>query len=246
MVLARPSPARPPARRPRPAWLLDVGLAFALLGFLALVSATAPRWSRYLRQPLQSAAEDSGTDEPDTSAPTPSAAASAVERTINVKLFFGAPDDSGLALEERTVPFSSDLARQIESVVGELVGGSRQGLAATLPADTRVLGAFVTGGGVAYVNLSKEVQTGAAGGSHAELISVYSLVDSIAANFPAVSRVQILVDDRPAETLAGHVDISRPLPADMSLLAAALLTPVAPAPDSTAASPAPVATGGQP
>ena len=70
----------------------------------------------------------------------------------------------------------------------------------------------MTARGVAYVDLSKEAAAGAAGGSEAELITVYSVVNSLTANFPAVKRVQILVEDKPAATLAGHVDLTRPLP----------------------------------
>jgi hypothetical protein len=62
-------------------------------------------------------------------------------------------------------------------------------------------------------------------------------VNSLAANFPAVRRVQILIDDRPAQTLAGHVDLLRPLRPDMTLLAASTMTPVAEA--SPAPSPSP-------
>jgi hypothetical protein len=70
---------------------------------------------------------------------------------------------------------------------------------------------------VAYVNLSGEA-TGIPGGSRAELLTVYSVVNSLVTNFPAVSRVQILVEDRMASSFAGHVDVSRPLPADMTLV----------------------------
>ena len=55
-------------------------------------------------------------------------------------------------------------------------------------------------------------------------MTVYSVVNSLAANFPAVKRVQILIEDRPAATLAGHVDLTRPLRPDMTLLATAPLT----------------------
>lgn len=235
---AGPPSARRTAGRIRRGFVLDLALVGGLLGLLVLVSASAPRWSRFLRQPLQGVPEEAGAEE-QGGPPTPTPPTGAVERTINVKLFFGAEDDSGLVIEERTVPFSNDLAHQIESVVAELIAGSRQGLASTLPPDTRVLGAFVTGRGVAYVNLSKEVQAGLPGGSHAELISVYSLVDSIASNFPAVSRVQILIEDQPVAALAGHIDLSRPLRPDMSLLAAALLTPVAPAGPNVSPAPSP-------
>jgi hypothetical protein len=59
------------------------------------------------------------------------------------------------------------------------------------------------------------------------LLTVYSVVNSITANFPAVKRVQLLLDDRPISTFAGHVDVSRPLPPDMTFVATGLPTPSA-------------------
>ena len=50
------------------------------------------------------------------------------------------------------------------------------------------------------------------------MLAVYSLVNSFVASFPAVRRVQILVDGRPVTTLAGHIDLTRPLSADMTLV----------------------------
>ena len=35
---------------------------------------------------------------------------------------------------------------------------------------------------------------------------------------PAIQRVQILIDGREADTLAGHVDLRRPLQQDLSLV----------------------------
>jgi spore germination protein GerM len=138
-----------------------------------------------------------------------------------------APERRGLAMEERPVAFSSDLPRQLHSVVEELVKGSRGGLGATLAPETRVLHVFVSARGVAYVDLSKEATAGLPGGSEAEIMTVYSVVNSLAANFPAITRVQILIEDRPVATLGGHVDLTRPLRPDMTLLASAPLTPVA-------------------
>jgi hypothetical protein len=67
-------------------------------------------------------------------------------------------------------------------------------------------------------------------------LTVYSIVNSLTANFPAVKRVQILVEDKPVSTLSGHIDLSRPLLPDLTFVA--LATP-SPSPDG---SPAPVAT----
>jgi hypothetical protein len=206
---------------PRRANLLT---AAGLVALLALVTLTAPRWSRLLMRSLPGAEEEAGP-----AAAAPAAAeevAGTVERQINVKLFFQAADRRGLAVEERSVAFSNDLARQLHAVVEELVRGSKAGLGATLAPDTRVLHVFVSARGVAYVDLSKEAAASHPGGSEAELVTVYSVVNSLAANFPAIKRVQILIEDRPVPTLAGHVDLTRPLPPDMTLLASAPLTPV--------------------
>jgi hypothetical protein len=110
-------------------------------------------------------------------------------------------------------------------VAEELIRGSQTGLVATLDPKTRVLDVFVAARGVGYVDLSKEAAEGQREGSDAELLAVYSIVNSITVNFPSVPRVQILIDGHPAATLAGHVDISRPLPSDMTFLAASTLTP---------------------
>jgi sporulation and spore germination protein len=209
---------------PRRANLLT---ATGLVALLALVTLTAPRWSRLLMSSLPGAEDEAGPGGPAAPAAAEEAAAT-VERQINVKLFFQSADRPGLAVEERAVAFSNDLARQLHSVVEELVRGSKAGLGATLAPDTRVLHVFVSARGIAYVDLSKEVAASHPGGSEAELVTVYSLVNSLAANFPAIKRVQILIEDHPVPTLAGHVDLTRPLRPDMSLLASVPLTPVPP------------------
>jgi hypothetical protein len=201
---------------------VNILIALGLVLLLLLVGLAAPRLSRLLTRTVPE--EDGGEERRETREEEPAAA---VGRTINVKLFFQGTDQPGLVMEERTVPFSSDLGTQLEAVVSELVQGPRSGLVRTLPPETKVLDVFVNARGVAYVDVSKEA-TGGTAGSHEELLSVYSIVNSLAVNFPAVKRVQILVDDRPVATLAGHVDLSRPLPPDMTLLAAAAVAPAVP------------------
>jgi germination protein M len=211
---------------------------FVLLIFGLTLALTAPRWARLLREPVTSL-----EDEISGRAATPGARAEDDEakRTISVKLYFPDPQMGGLLAEEREVPFSSDLSRQLRSVVEELVQGPRTPLLSTFAPETKVLEVFVTTRGVAYVDLSKEARALPSVGSQGELLSVYSLVNSVAANFPAVKRVQILVDDRPVTTLGGHVDLSRPLLADMTFL-----VQVAPIPSPGAATAAAGAASPQP
>jgi hypothetical protein len=203
----------------------NVLTAVGLAGLLATVALTAPRWAALLRAPAAGGEPDEALEE--ASAPPGEADAGDAGRRISVRLYFEAPDREGLLPEEREVAFSSDLARQLRIVVQELVRGSSTGLLATLPPATRVLEVFVDARGVARVDLSAEAAEGLPGGSRAELLTVYSLVNTLATNFPAVSRVQILLDDQAVASLDGHVDLSRPLPPDMTLVA--LPTPEPPA-----------------
>ena len=207
-----------------PRWanaLIVAGLA----AFMALVSLTAPRWSRSLREPLPPPDLPVQGDSTPGSTGTEGEEGSEAERRINVKLFFEAPDRGGLAMEERSVAFEGELSRQVRVVVEELIRGSQQGLLPTLDPATRVLDVFVTARGVGYVDLSGEVLETVSGGSDAERVTVYSVVNSVTTNFPAIKRVQIVVDDRMRATLGGHMDLTRPLPPDMTLLAAARESP---------------------
>ncbi len=216
-----------------------------VIGLLALLVAStwsAPRWARLFRREVPAASRegfDAALTRPD---PASDEEPPEARRSINVRLFFNSPEQPGLVMEDRELGFSSDLSRQLRTVVQELVKGPAQGsaLLATLPPETRVLDVFVTARGVAYVDLSKEATQGHAGGVSEELRAVYSVVNTVTVNFPAIRRVQILVEDRPAVTLAGHVDLSKPLPPDMTLLAASTLSPLeGDAPAEGVRSPAP-------
>ena len=68
---------------------------------------------------------------------------------------------------------------------------------------------FVDEQGNAYVDLSAPPEPVA--GSSTELLLAYGVVDSIILNCPEVKAVQILFGGREVSTLAGHLDLSRPL-----------------------------------
>ena len=53
-----------------------------------------------------------------------------------------------------------------------------------------------------------------------ELFTVYAIVNAATVNLPAIVRVQILIDGKEADTLAGHVDIRNPLSKNLTLVKA--------------------------
>lgn len=203
----------------------NLATAVGLVAFMALLALTAPRWAAILRSPA--AVPPEGEEAEPTPSPEGPPAGEAARR-IRVRLYFEAPDRGALLPEEREVVYSSDLAAQLRTVVEELAKGSTTGLLPTLSPGTRVLEVFVRRDGVAYVDLSGEAASGLPGGSQPELLAVYSVVNTVVTNFPATSRVQILVNDQAVASLAGHVDLSRPLAPDMTLLALPSPSPLPP------------------
>jgi spore germination protein GerM len=134
-----------------------------------------------------------------------------------VKLYFETPQML-LTSEPRNIALPESPAAAMPVVVRELMKGPAAVAgrpAATLrlfPADTVVRGTYLLPGGTVVVDLGGTTLTQGWGtGSHQELMAVQSLVQTLAANFADARRVRILVNGTPAETLAGHVSLSRSL-----------------------------------
>jgi hypothetical protein len=65
--------------------------------------------------------------------------------------------------------------------------------------------------GRAYVDLGGPIASGQSGGSLNEALAVYAIVNAVTVNLPDIRAVQILVDGRQVDTLAGHLDLRYPL-----------------------------------
>lgn len=135
--------------------------------------------------------------------------------TAVMTLFFGAADGQGLSREGREVAFEDTVEETIQSVVEELVSGPLAGLSPTLPANTRVLGVRIKGE-VAQIDFGRELRDNLPAGSSAEMAAVYSVVDTVAANFPKIKAVQFLIEGAEVDEL-GHLDLSAPLVPDLTL-----------------------------
>jgi hypothetical protein len=49
------------------------------------------------------------------------------------------------------------------------------------------------------------------------MLTIYTIVHALTFNLPAVTAVQLLVDGKEVDTLAGHVDLRRPLSKNLQL-----------------------------
>ena len=143
-------------------------------------------------------------------APTPAAAPDAPGRNIKAQLFFVADDGVTLTGVERDVPFGENTVEQAKAIVGAQIAPVTEPLVSAIPPGTALRALFITRDGEAYVDLSRELVTAHPGGSTNELLTIRTIVEALTVNLPAITAVQLLVDGRELDTLAGHVDLRRP------------------------------------
>lgn len=131
---------------------------------------------------------------------------------VTLKVYFPTPDGKGLSSEERAVAQSTDESQEVKELVTELIRGPLSPeLTPALPAETRVKSVFIDPAtGTAYIDFSREVQTQFPGGAWTETLAIYSVVNTLTEDFPDIKQVQLLVDGNVTESLAGHIDTTRP------------------------------------
>ena len=157
--------------------------------------------------------------EPPPAAPVTQAPPAVETPHISATLFFASADGSGLVPLRREVALAEGLEAQGRQIVSaQLAAEAPQPYVSVIPTGTTLRGFFVTDRGDAFVDLSPEISSAHPGGSLTELLTVQAIVHAVTANLPAVQRVQILVNGAEVETIAGHVDLRRPLARDESLL----------------------------
>jgi germination protein M len=176
----------------------------AIAGYV--VFAIAAAWVLFVGMPRWYAARRA---QQTTAAPT-TASPATPSRKITATLFYVAEDGMALVPVQREVPFGESVADQARAIVeAQLAPGDPQ--VSAIPAGVKLHDVFVTERGDAFVNLSADITTKHPGGSLLEVFTVYSIVNALTVNLPAVTRVQILVEGKEVETLAGHVDLRHPL-----------------------------------
>jgi hypothetical protein len=135
--------------------------------------------------------------------------------TVLATLFFASPDGEGLVREAREIEACLDPAECADEVLEELINGPVGDMSPTLPA-TAAIHSVRLNGETVLVDLSKEFVEGLPAGSHAEMMAVYSMVDSLSFNFPRIKNVKFLQEGKDMDSL-GHLDLREPLSADFTL-----------------------------
>ena len=151
-------------------------------------------------------------------APAPPAATPVVPK-IKATLYFASEDGLRLVPTEREVPLAEGAVAQARSILeAQLSAEAPAPLASTIPKGSLLRGLFVSERNEVFVDLDPAIRTAHPGGTMQELMTVYTIVNALLTNLPNLQEVQILIGGQEADTLAGHVDLRRPLRKNDSLI----------------------------
>ena len=135
-----------------------------------------------------------------------------------VLLYFSDSEGEYLIGEKRKILGKKEAEEEAKETIVELIKGPKGKLIPTLPPRSRLLTLKISDAGVAKVNFNAALSRDHPGGSSAEMMTVYSIVNSLALNFPRIKRVQILIDGKPIETITGHLSLRQSIPPKPDLI----------------------------
>jgi spore germination protein GerM len=135
-----------------------------------------------------------------------------------VLVYFSDSEGEYLIGEKREILKKNEVKEEAKETIIELIKGPKGKLIPTLPPRTKLLTLQINDAGLAKVNFSPALSKDHPGGSSGELMTVYSIVNSLSLNFPQIKRVQILIDGKPAETITGHLSLKQPVPPKPDLI----------------------------
>jgi len=182
-------------------FILLIFLVIILFGYTIFNKFIIPIWERYTEKPVITKEAPYKEEEIKEVQPVPT------EEMVEVNLYFSDSQAMYLEPEKRKISQTPSLARQ---VVIELIKGPENfELYPTIPQGTQVNEVYIADD-IVYVDLSEEIFTNHPGGSSGELMTVYSIVNTLT-EIPPIKGVQILVGGNEKNSLVGHIDISMPL-----------------------------------
>ncbi|MDI7261201.1 MAG: GerMN domain-containing protein [Thermodesulfobacteriota bacterium] len=141
-----------------------------------------------------------------------------VEERKEIVLYFSDRDGEYLIGEKRKIAKRGEVKEEAKETINELIKGPKGKLTPTLPSRTRCLNLKVNEKGVAIINFNKALSKDHPGGSSSEILTTYSIVNSLTLNFPRIKEVQILIEGKPVETITGHLSLKQPISSKPDLI----------------------------
>jgi len=139
------------------------------------------------------------------------------EEKQKVRLYFSDLNERFLIPEERYIPQRQSVNDRVRELVEALIAGPHTDLVETFPKETDLRGVTLKDG-IASIDFGRNLIDLHPGGSASEMMTIYSLTNTVTLNEPSVKKVKILINGNTLETIKGHIDTSRPFATNKELM----------------------------
>ncbi|VAX24775.1 hypothetical protein MNBD_NITROSPINAE03-995 [hydrothermal vent metagenome] len=136
----------------------------------------------------------------------------------NRKIVLFTPDKNGerLVKVEASINSQAPVEDQIKQTLTLLF--TAEGLPAPLFPEGMIIREAFAYDRIAIISLGEDFRKKLAGGVWTELLAVYSIVNTLSANFEGIDQTQILINDHESDFFISHVSISKAIKADLSFI----------------------------
>lgn len=105
-----------------------------------------------------------------------------------------------------------ELTQRLHQVVTALIQETPPNFRNTIPRGTELNEVYIDSQQTAYLDFSSHLTDGHIGGTTAEFLTVTAILRTVFDAFPdEIKQIQILIDGKEIETIAGHLNLSQPL-----------------------------------
>ncbi len=140
-------------------------------------------------------------------------------RAVTVSLYYADNDRFALLAEQRQLPRLENPVALGRTIIRELAAGPlNKHRVRTLPQGDILKTFFIGSDKTAYVDLNPETWMHHPGGVQADMLAIYSIVNSLVLNMAEIDAVKILEPGREPIPAAGHLDLRYPLKANILLI----------------------------
>jgi germination protein M len=136
------------------------------------------------------------------------------EKIAKINIYFAGKQAEKLIAEKRELNYENKTLPEL--AIEELIKGPKSPESyKTIPEGTVLLSLKVEGD-LATIDFSKEFRDNHWGGSAGEIMTIYSVVNTLA-ELEGIDRVKFILEGKEIESLKGHLDLTKPISPDNSL-----------------------------
>jgi spore germination protein GerM len=132
--------------------------------------------------------------------------------TIQVKLYFIAPDGKQLVVEKRTIPKVEGIARK--TIQELIIGPKKAENLGVFPEGTKLLDINIKPDGLCIIDLNARARQ--VDNQQQEEFMVYAIANTLG-QFPTVNEVNFMINGERVDNIGQYVDLSLPIEPDYSI-----------------------------